>query len=515
MSEAFLQFDRISKSFAGVPVLREVSFSLSRGKMLGLVGENGAGKSTLMNILGGVLHADTGHMRLNGQAYAPHAPAEAARCGIGFIHQELNLFTNLSVAENIFIADFPKRRLAGFSVIDRRALRERTQTLLAALGLQVAPETLIESLSPGERQLVEIAKALSLEARLIILDEPTTSLTSRETERLFAVIERLRVQGISLIYISHVLEDVLRLCDQIVVLRDGTVVGAGARAEFSAARMVTLMVGRELEQLFPPRPDTFTDKVVLEARALTQPGIINNVSFTLRRGEVLGVAGLMGSGRTELARILFGLDQFASGEICLHGVVINALSPHQRIARGMAFLTEERHAEGLLMEATINDNIALAALPRYAGRITLDLPRARQAVSQRAEAVRLKSADLDQQPVKTLSGGNQQKAVLAKWLLTEPAVFILDEPTRGIDVGAKHEIYRLINELAARGAGLLLISSEIEELIGMCDSLLVLGHGEIKDCLVRSEFDRERIMRAALGAQVDSARQYQEMNNDR
>jgi ribose transport system ATP-binding protein len=507
MSEPLLQFNRISKSFFGVPVLRDISLTLPRGQVLGLVGENGAGKSTLMNILGGVLPPDAGQMLLDGEAYAPVDPAAAAGRGVGFIHQELNLFTNLSIAENIFIAGFPKRRFAGFSLIDRPAMHRQTKELLAALDLKVAPETLVESLSPGERQLVEIAKALSIEARLIILDEPTTSLTNRETERLFAVIERLRAQGISMIYISHTLEDMLRLCDQIVVLRDGAVVGAGAQAEFTTARLVTLMVGRELEQLFPPRLNTRPDEIqeeepALEVHALTQPGIVNNISFQLRRGEVLGVAGLMGSGRTELARILFGLDHCVSGEIRAGGLLINNLSPRQRIECGIAFLTEDRRSEGLLMDASIVDNIALASLPRYAPAAALDLAGLRQAVGKTAEAVRIKSTNLNLQPVRTLSGGNQQKTVFAKWLLREPAVFILDEPTRGIDVGAKHEVYRLINDLAARGAGLLLISSEIEELIGMCDRILVLAQGEIKDCLARPEFDPERILRAALGQQA-------------
>jgi ribose transport system ATP-binding protein len=502
MSEPFLQFDQISKSFFGVPVLREVSLTVPRGQTLGLVGENGAGKSTLMNILGGVLRADDGRMLLDGEAYAPLAPADAAQRGVGFIHQELNLFTNLSVAENIFISDFPKRRFARLSFVDRRAMRERTKALLDVLDLRVAPETLIESLSPGERQLVEIAKALSIDARLIILDEPTTSLTSRETEQLFAVIDRLRAQGISMIYISHALEDVLRMCDEIVVLRDGAVAGSGVRADFTVERMVTLMVGRQLEQLFPLREGRLTNDAILEARALTQPGIINNINFRLHRGEVLGVAGLMGSGRTELARILFGLDQVASGEIRAGGIVINQLSTRQRIEHGLAFLTEDRRAEGLMMDASIADNIALAALPRFAGAAALDLASVKKAVGKTAEAVRIKSADLYHQPVRTLSGGNQQKAVFAKWLLAEPSVFILDEPTRGIDVGAKHEIYRLINDLAARGAGVLLISSEIEELIGTCDRILVMANGEIRDCLARPEFGRERILRAALGAQV-------------
>ena len=491
-----LEFRQVGKSFCGVPVLRNVSFRVGPGSTVGLVGENGAGKSTLMNILGGNHRADSGKLLLDGAIFDPRGPGEAAAARIAFVHQELNLFANLSIAENLFLTSFPRHR--GTPWINRRTMHAWTRALLSEVGLDAQPETLVEHLPAGERQLVEIAKALGLDARLIILDEPTTSLTAHETERLFTLMARMRRRGIAMIYISHVLEDVLRLCDEIVVLRDGELVGAGRRAELTKDQMVSLMVGRTIQQFFPPRCTTPSDEPVLEANGLTQPGIIRDISFRLRRGEVLGFAGLMGSGRSELARILFGLDACARGEIRVNHQRMRTPSPRQRIRQRVAFLTEDRHAEGLCLEASIADNLALVTLPAHSQFGWLDLPGIRARIAAIRSAVRLTSSARDSQPAKILSGGNQQKVVLAKWLLAEPSVFILDEPTRGIDVGAKTEIYALINDLVARGAGVMIISSEIEELTGICDRILVLNRGEIRDEIARPDFDRERLLRAAL-----------------
>lgn len=520
-----LRFESIAKSFFGVPVLQGVTFAVPAGHTLGLVGENGAGKSTLMNILGGNLPPDAGRMLLGGAPHAPASPQDATRAGVAFIHQELNLFPNLSIAENLFLTAFPSRG----GLIRRRAIRERAQALLDEVGLQLPSDTPVERLSAGERQLVEIAKALGGEPRLIILDEPTTSLTARETEHLFALLGRLRARGIAMIYISHALNDVLRLCDDIAVLRDGELVGQGPRDQWTLEHMITLMVGREIAQIFPtrhrgegstrradetvtpPQPPSSVGQsagsaastfqgALFEIRGVTQPGIVREVSFQVQAGEVVGISGLMGSGRTELARILFGLDPRERGEILLAGEPIQRLSPRERIARGLAFLTESRRDEGLCMEASIADNLTLAALGRHARGPAGWLDRAAldEAVLEVRRAVTLTASARDAQPVKTLSGGNQQKVVLAKWLLNEPTVFLLDEPTRGIDVGAKFEVYSLINQLAERGAGVLMISSEIEELIGMCDRILVMSRGEIRDEIHRTDFDRERILKAAL-----------------
>jgi ribose transport system ATP-binding protein len=498
-SPPILAFRGIEKSFFGVQVLKTVSLELTAGHTLGLVGENGAGKTTLMNLLGGNLAPDAGEMRLDGQLYVPTSPRDAGRAGVAFIHQELNLFTNLTIAENIFIGDFP-RAVSWLPFVHRRHMRERTRQLLAEIELDQSPDTPVERLAAGERQLVEIAKALRLDARLIILDEPTTSLTARETERLFGIMTRLRSRGLAMIYISHNLGHILQLCDDIVVLRDGQKVAAGPKTEFSLERMVSLMVGREITQFFPPRDHRPTPDVALEVRDLFQPGMVRNISFQLRRGEVLGISGLMGSGRSELARILFGLDPCATGEIRVDGVSLNGLSPRRRIERGLAFLTEDRRAEGLFAEASIADNLSLVALPQFARTPLrwIDQQDVITAVARIRDAVKLTSTARATQSVKTLSGGNQQKVVLGKWLLSKARVFILDEPTRGIDVGAKYEVYRLINDLAARGVAILMISSEVEELIGMCDRILVMSRGAIRDIIEPHEFDRERILRAAL-----------------
>jgi ribose transport system ATP-binding protein len=506
-----LQFTGIEKGFFGVKVLKDVTFSVGVGRVVGLVGENGAGKSTLMNLLGGNLQPDAGAMVFKGSAHTPRNPRDAKAAGIGFVHQELNLFPNLSIAENLFLSGFP----TGGPFIRRGELRERATVLLKRVGLDLPPETLVERLSAGERQLVEVVHALSFDARLLILDEPTTSLSTRECERLFALIRQLRDEGRSLIYISHTLGDVLRLCDDVVILRDGEVVGQGPVSEFDQGRLVSLMVGRELKQLFPTRssrreeaptetgmrnPECGIDQSpLLEVRNLSQPGVVRDISFTIHRGEVLGLSGLMGAGRTELARILFGLDPCERGSITVAGRPLDG-SPRRRIRRGMAMLTESRREDGLCLDASVADNLALVTLARHTRTPLrlLSFDGLRSALTKIREAVRLQPKLTNEQPVKTLSGGNQQKVVLAKWLLAEPQVLILDEPTRGIDVGAKFEIYQLIHELADRGAGVLVISSEIEELIGLCDRILVMSQGRITDDLPRAEFNRERILNAAL-----------------
>ena len=365
----------IEKAFFGVKVLKGVSFAVPAGGMVGLVGENGAGKSTLMNILGGNLQPDAGQLRFDGVDYRPQNSQDAARCGIAFIHQELNLFPNLSVAENIFLTRFPRAGVTPF--IQRGEIHRRAAELLREVGLETSPNRLTESFSAGERQLIEIAKALSIDARLIIFDEPTTSLSERETARLFALIARLRERGLAMIYISHTLADVFQLCDDLVVLRDGEVVGSGATSTFTTGRLVSLMVGRTMNQLFPvrvppaPREDAARragpegDGPILEVRGVSQPGVVENISFALQRGEVLGLAGLMGAGRSELARILFGLDPHASGEVRLAGEGMDRLGPRERIKRGVAFLTENRRSEGLCLDGAVTGNLTLASLRQH------------------------------------------------------------------------------------------------------------------------------------------------------
>lgn len=498
MNDGILRFEHIDKSFFGVRVLKDITLDVPRGKVLGLVGENGAGKSTLMNLLGGVHAPDRGQMLLNGAPYAPRTPRDANDAGIAFIHQELNLFTNLSIAENVFIDGFP--RLRWLPVLDRSHMRNRTRQLLDAVELHVSPDTLVEKLSPGERQLAEIAKALSFDARIIIFDEPTTSLTARETERLFRLIERLRSDGASIIYISHILPDVMRLADEIAVLRDGELMAHSPKDAFTINRMISLMVGRNIEQLYPTRSAAPTDTPVLEVQGISQQGIVEDISFTLHKGEILGIFGLMGSGRSELARILFGLDDHTRGEIRVDGKPYVKPSARRSIDAGMAFVTENRRDEGLLMDIPIAENIGLAALPNYAATAVTAVKETRyyDEIAAMSASLAIKSGDIRQQPVKTLSGGNQQKAVIGKWLLDKPSVLIVDEPTRGVDVGAKYEIYSIINDLAAEGTGVLFISSELEELLGVCDRMLVMSNGEIQASFSRPDFDKERILRAAF-----------------
>lgn len=492
---ALLTFEGLGKDWFGVPAVSDLTLPVPEGAALGLIGENGAGKSTLMNMVGGVVAPSRGRMLWRGEPYAPRSPADATARGIAFIHQELNLFTNLSIADNVFIDGFPQR----WGMIDRGAMRRATQALLDRLELAHAPDTIVGELAPGERQLVEIAKALHREADLIIFDEPTTSLTPRETARLFDVIRRLKREGTTIIYISHILGDVVRLCDAIAVLRDGRLVDQGPVAEFDVGRMIRSMIGRDLSGLFPPRTGEPGRKVVFTAEGLTQPGVIEDVSFEIREGEILGLFGLMGSGRSELARIIFGLDPVEAGRLSLAGRPLEG-GPEQRIAAGLAFVTENRREEGLMMDAPVADNLSLVALRRF-GRgplALLDQEEHRAATEEVRAELGIRATDIARQPVRALSGGNQQKVVIGKWLMQGPRLFILDEPTRGVDVGAKYEIYVLADRLAAEGNATLFISSEIEELTGMCDRILVMSRGEVAARFHARPFDRERILAAAF-----------------
>ena len=470
-----LQTEALSKSFGGTAVLQDVFLCANGGEVLGVVGENGAGKSTLMNLLAGVFPPVAGRMLLDGVPYAPAHPADAARRGVAFVHQELNLFPNLTIAENLFLTAWTNRKKA----------RSITRGLLSDLDLDLPPDTLVENLSPGERQLVEIAKAFHQQPRVVIFDEPTTSLTDPEAERLYGIIGRLTASGAAVLYVSHALSTVLRLAGQVLVLRDGRAVGGGAAHDLTEEGLVTLMVGRPIGALYPKRRGEPCAELVFEVRGLSHPAVLDDIDFTLRRGEIVGIAGLMGSGRSELARILFGIDSCARGEVLLEGRPIEHLTPRQRVRAGMAYLTESRRQDGLLMTASVADNLALVS-PR----------RARP--TEIAGMVQLRCASLDRQTLDELSGGNQQKVALGKWLAASPKVMILDEPTRGIDVGARLEIYRLIHRLADSGTALLVISSEIEELTGICDRILVMRQGTLAGEFHRDEYNRERILECAL-----------------
>ena len=491
---ALLEVERVSKAFSGIPVLKDVSLSLAAGHVLGIVGENGAGKSTLMNVLGGIVVADAGAVRLAGAEFRPRGPAEAMGRGVAYIHQELNLLPNLSVAENLFLARLPRRGL----LVNRRRLEADARERLLAVGLEVSPWGLVGELGPGARQLVEIARALAADARVVILDEPTTSLTAPEAERLFALVRRLRDEGRGLLYISHALGDVLRLAGEVLVLRDGEAVAAGPASGFDEPRLIALMVGRSIETVFPTRAAAPPADPALEVEKLGRKGAFREVSLAVRPGEVVGLAGLMGAGRTEVLRAIFGLEPPDSGDVRVHGRRLRPV-PREAIARGVAIVTEDRRADGLVLDASVAANLALASLPAHAHGGWIDRGALARALAAQAEAVRLDAPAGLGRPARTLSGGNQQKVVLGKWLLGRPSVVLLDEPTRGIDVGAKQHVYRLVADLAAAGAAVLLASSEIEELLGLADRILVLRRGSVVDELARPEFDRERILAAALG----------------
>jgi ribose transport system ATP-binding protein len=490
-----LSVNGLSKSWFGVPANSDLTFALEQGTVTGIIGQNGAGKSTLMGMLGGTVLPTAGEMQWRGQPYSPHTAADAIKAGIGFIHQELNLFTNLSVAENLYIDGFPKR----FGLIDWNTITKRTCEILARLSLDFDPMTQVGRLSPGERQLVEIARALHNEASLLIFDEPTTSLTPRETERLFATIQGLKSEGRTIIYISHILSDVQKLADQILVLRDGKLVEQGPAVDFPVPRMIRAMIGRDMNGLYPEHNNAPSKEPILEARNLTQSGVLEDVSIKVHRGEIVGLFGLMGSGRTELARILFGVDPVQSGEILLEGQPL-ATGPAARISAGMAFVTEERRAEGLMMDASIAENLALVQLKHF-GKGPIGMLD-RWSIIERTEQSRtdlsIKAANIQHQPAKALSGGNQQKVVIGKWQMGQPKLFILDEPTRGVDVGAKFEIYSHVNKIAAHGGGILMISSELEELLGTADRIVVMNRGEVTGELTRADFNRERILAMAF-----------------
>ncbi|MDF2614586.1 MAG: transporter [Clostridia bacterium] len=498
MSKTVLELKNISKSFFGIAALKNVEFSVKEGQVISLIGENGAGKSTLMNIIGGVLKPDGGEMKLQDQNYIPNTPKDAAEAGIEFIHQELNLFPNLSIADNMFITKFPK--VSQTPIIDKANIRNHTKEMLQAVDLKVSPDTLVENLSPGERQLVEIAKAISSDPQILIFDEPTTSLTAKETERLFELINSLRTRGKAIIYISHILADVMNISDEIVVLRDGQVTDKGLKKDFTIDRMICSMVGRDIKQLYPERKSQPTDEIALKLENVSQPGTVHNISFELNKGEVLGIFGLMGSGRSELARIIFGLDPHETGKISIDGDKVCGISPKNSIENKLAFVTENRREEGLLMDVSIAENMGLVTLTKYASKLTKVIKKTSlyDQVKKVGELLKLKSGDIEKYPPKSLSGGNQQKVVIGKWLMTSPKVLIVDEPTRGIDVGAKYEVYSIINDLAAQGTGVLMISSELEELMGTCDRILVMNKGEIISEFSKTGFTQKNIMRAAF-----------------
>ncbi|MDR1579695.1 MAG: sugar ABC transporter ATP-binding protein [Synergistaceae bacterium] len=496
MGKAIMELKNVRKDFGSVSVLKGISLVLERGRTLGLVGENGAGKSTLMNILGGVYAMTSGEMRLDGEPYSPRNPKEASEKGIAFIHQELNLFTNLTVAENICL-DTQKR---GQFILSSRQMGKTAESVLDRLGVTVSAGAVVEELPVGMRQMVEIAKALSKEAKIVIFDEPTSSLSTPEKKNLFRVIRELSQAGIALIYISHALDDVLDLCDEILVIRDGEQIGEQTpKSMITKEKMIRMMVGREMGQLYPYNARERGGEY-LRVSGLTNANGLRNVDLVIRGGEIVGLFGLMGAGRSELARAVYGLDPIDGGTVFFMGTQERNMSPGMWLERGMAFITENRREEGLLLPKCVQENISLVNLDKYKTRFgVLSKSAEKNDCAKTVSHLRIKSGNPDQQAARHLSGGNQQKAVIGKWLLINPKVLIMDEPTRGVDVGAKYEIYSQINDIAEKGSAILFISSEMEELIGICDRIAVMYGGRITGERARGNFSQESLLKLAIG----------------
>lgn len=472
-----LEMRGISKTFPGVKALRNVSLTLYPGEIHSLMGENGAGKSTLMKILSGAYQADPGgEIRIDGEPVRIDGPLAAAARGVAVIYQELALCGSLTVAENIFLG----RELRRGRLVDRRAMEAACADILARLGAGFGPRTWVADLSIAERQLVEIARALNARARILVMDEPTTPLCSRETDRLFALIRQLKSEGLAIVYISHRMAEIYELSDRVSVLRDGAYVGTLERANLSADALVQMMVGRDITGFYKKAHAPYDPgKVVLSVRNMSDGARVRGCSFDVHAGEVLGIAGLVGAGRTELARLVFGADRRVAGEVTVEGLPMRLRTPLDALNAGIVYLTEDRKGKGLFLDLSVGDNINVCACSRDArsgGVLNLARARERAAGAIRGLAIRVPHARVN---VGALSGGNQQKVLLSRLLEIKPRVLILDEPTRGVDIGAKSEIYRIINELAAQGAGVIVISSELPEIVGTADRVLVMREGEL------------------------------------
>jgi len=502
MAETLLELAGISKTYPGVRALDDVSLRVYRGEVLGLIGENGAGKSTLMRVLGGVVAPTEGVIRIDGNDRARITVSEATQAGIAFVHQELNLFENLDVAANVFIG---REKLTGgpLKLVDHKVMRARVTPLLQRLGADFTPDTLVENLSIAQRQMVEIAKALSIDARVIIMDEPTSSLTISETERLLEVIADLKAHGISVIYISHRLGEIMTCADRVVVLRDGHTVGELARHELSHAAMIRLMIGRDLKaQYTPPKQSPQPggcDIVDLVTSAFPD----RQINLSVRRGEILGLAGLVGAGRTSLARAAFGIDPLLGGEIRIDNTPVGVVSPRDAIRQGIYLVPEDRKKSGLVLELPIRENVALASLLDYARMWLVNGTAERRVAKEQVTSLSIKVPSIDVEAV-TLSGGNQQKVVLGKWLSMRPRVMFFDEPTRGIDVGAKSEIYILMRDLADQGVAIVMISSDMEEVIGVSDRVAVMHEGSVSGVLEREQFSEYNVLRLAIGQTLET-----------
>jgi rhamnose transport system ATP-binding protein len=489
----------VSKRFAATQALSDVSLDLSPGEIHALVGENGAGKSTVVKLLAGIYQPDSGSIVLDGRSTLIHGPAHARSLGIAAVHQEPRLFADLTVAENVFMGHTPSGR---FGSIHWREMRRSADRIFESLSVHVDSSAVVRGLSMADQQLIEIAKALSLDARVLVLDEPTASLSAHEVERLFDIVRQTRDRGVAVLFVSHRLEEVFQLCERATVLRDGRHVITAPTSDLTAGDLVRHMVGRAVS-LFPRTAAKIGD-VLLDVHDLTRIGAFRDISFSVRAGEILGLAGLVGAGRTEVARVLFGLDRADSGEVSLDGKRVSFKTPSSALRAGIAYVPEDRHLDGLVEGFSIAENVTLPIIPRLFPRLLVRPSRERSLAAGYAERLRIRSTGMDEL-IEALSGGNQQKVVIAKWLATNPRVLILDEPTRGVDIGAKVEVHRIISELAASGLGIVLISSDLPEVLAMSDRIVVLHEGRISAEIPRAEASEERVMFAATGQLAEAA----------
>ncbi len=489
-----LEVKNVTKTFPGVTALDKVNISIKQGEVHAFVGENGSGKSTLTKILYGIYKKDSGQILIDGKEVEIQNTDDAIRLGIGIIFQEFNLINTLSIAENLFIGRLYKTK-AG--MVDWKRINKEAVLLLQRLAFDLDPSTLVEDLSVAEKQMVEIAKALSMKARILFMDEPSATLTDKELAKLFEIIDRLKEEGVTIIYISHRLEEIFRLCDRVTVIRDGVVINAMDIKDTNKNDLIQNMVGREISQEFPQR-DYVAQEVLLEARHISRKGKLKDISFKLHKGEILGIAGLVGAGRTELMRVLFGADKKDAGEILIEGKKINTSSTVWAKKNGIALVPEDRKAQGLLLRFSVTANTTLSNLKAVSYNGVMRSGKEREATHKYVSLMNIKTPSI-RQKVLFLSGGNQQKVVLAKWLFSNSRILILDEPTRGIDVGAKYEIYVLMNELVKQGKSIIMISSELSEVIAMSDRVLVMHEGELRAELSRHEATPEKILGSAIG----------------
>lgn len=496
MADTVLEIRNIQKSFSGVQVLKDINISFERGECHALCGENGAGKSTLMKILSGVYTRDGGEIILEGKPFQAHSALDAQEKGISIIYQELSLIPTLSAAENMLLGRLPKKKLGN---VDWKRVYETAKKNFEQVNLHIDPKTIARKLTVAQQQLVEISRALSVNAKIVIMDEPTSSLSEREVEKLFGIIREFKARNITVIYISHKLEEIFEICDRVTVLKDGEMTGTREVSRTSKSEIVNLMVGRELEQYYPNHVYTPSDEVVFEAQHVCAGDRVKDVSFQLHRGEILGFAGLVGAGRTETMRAIFGADKMDSGKVFLNGREIHNRSIHRSIRNGIAFATEDRRTEGLIMTMALRENTTMAKYETFSNRLgIINHRRETEIANKYIQQMRIRATGPEQY-VRNLSGGNQQKVVVAKWLNTGAQVYIFDEPTRGVDVGAKAEIYQLIVDLANEGHGIIIVSSELPEVLGVSDRIAVMHEGMITGFLDKTEATEDKIMTLAVG----------------